>query len=116
MKTTNKKGLWSNILSKFYFFDVMGESIQFRIEGGTHKKSLFGALVSLGVIALTLVQLNSKFFDMVNYNNTNHMQSMTALDDFEISVKDKFQMVILLEPGPIAKEKEYEELSKAIHF
>ena len=44
------------------------------------------------------------------------MQSMTALDDFEISVKDKFQMVILLEPGPIAKEKEYEELFKAIHF
>ena len=41
---------------------------------------------------------------------------MSALGDFEIPIKDKFQMKILLQPGTITRKEEYEEVRKAIRF
>ena len=54
-KDRQKGGFYSKIINGFLSVDVMGESIQFQIEGGTHKKSILGALVSLVVISITLI-------------------------------------------------------------
>lgn len=110
-------GLFRFLRNTFKSIDVMGEPVQFQIDGGTHKKSLLGALLSSMVIIITLIQLNTKFFDMINYNNTNHMQTLTPIDsNFQVDLKDTYNVVLQFIQGNEEIGAKYKKVIDAISF
>ena len=69
------------LLKVFRGIDLFGESVNFTIDGGTTYNSVCGAMASLLVLFVIMVQLQEKFAVVLNRGDTSYSTRVEALSE-----------------------------------
>ena len=72
-----------NKLAKaFMKIDLFGESAEFKINGQSSSKNIYGVIISLGIFSTVLAYAGNKFQIMLNYDDTVY-QTKTLKGDID---------------------------------
>ena len=69
-KIKEQKSISSSIGNVFKSFDFYGETIGFNIKGAKSVKSVFGTIISLGIVAVVMAYGLNKFIVMINHEGS----------------------------------------------
>ena len=75
-----------SVLNFLKSLDTFGSGVTFNIDGEETVKSYIGAFFSVALICLTLVYAFTKWQVMLNFEDTNHQETIDYLDDIKNEV------------------------------